>query len=342
MNIKTKNPVLRWFAALVGFFVMGTEFLSLALTGRELTVKCYANSIDSDLQLDVVLDSAMEAFKELLTPLALFSTAFYDVALKGTDKIQVPYYPLETAASKDFTGTYEFDKGTDTQAKEITVDKRKYQPLSYTSAELRRQPKFDPETLGRLKGAKLAEDVLVDIWSLVTIANFGANAFTGLATDFDVDDVIDLEVIVETAKWPATGRGLLVKPSYMGGLKKDMNSTGGMATYNRDANGSLRAFPSIASFNFATSNVIPANAEALIGMLVYRSAILIGFSPIEPAPEVMKQLNDYRVVSDDDIGISLEYREWGDPDTDTAKRTIEVNYGRAVGETAALKRLASA
>lgn len=115
-----------------------------------------------------------------------------------------------------------------------------------------------------------------------------------------------------------------------------------MATFNRDVNGSLRQFPQIHSFSFATSNVIPANAEALVGMIVYRSAILVGFSPIEPAPEVMKQLNDYRIVSDDDIGISLEYREWGDPDTDTAKRTIEVNYGKAVGEAAALKRIASA
>lgn len=301
-----------------------------------------ANSIDSDLQLDVVLDSAMEAFKQLLTPLALFSIAFSDVALKGTDKMQVPYYPLETATSKDFTGTYEFDAGTDTQAKEITIDKRKYQPLSFTSAELRRQPKFDPEVLGRLKGQKLAEDVLTDIWSLITAANFGAAAFTGVASTFDVDDVIDLEVLVETAKWPANGRGLITKPSYVGELKKDINANGGMATFNRDVNGSMRAFPSIASFSLGLSNVIPANAENLVGFLVYRSAILIGFSPIEPAPEVMKQLNDYRVVSDDDIGISLEYREWGDPDTDTAKRTIEVNYGKAVGEAAALLRMVSA
>lgn len=313
-----------------------------ALLAPRVREQLGANTLDADLQVDVLLESAMMAFKEALTPLALFSTVFRDVVLKGTDKMQIPYYPLETVASKDFNGSYEFTVGSDTQAKEVTIDKRKYQPLSWTSAERRRQPKLDPETLGRVKAQKLAEDVLADIWSVITIANFGANAFTGAAADFDVDDVIDLETVVETANWPKTGRGLLLKPSYMGGLKKDMNANGGMATFARDSNGALINFPGLHSFSFATSNLIPANAESLVGMAVYNSAILVGFSPIEPDPAVMARLNDYQIYSDDDLGISLEYREWGDADTDTAKRTIEVNYGYARGEAAALKRIASA
>lgn len=301
-----------------------------------------ANTIQSDLQLDLVLDAAMEAFKEILAPLALFSTAFYDLPLQGTDKVLVPYYPLETATSKDFNGTYVFDQGTNTQAKEVTINKRKYQPLSFTSAEARRQPRFDPEVLGRLKGAKLAEDVLVDILSVVTAANYGAAVFTGAAADFDVDDVIDIETAVNEAKWPVTGRGLVVENSYLGGLKKDMNAQGGLATFGRDSNGAAQTFPTLSSFSFAGSNIIPANAENLVGMAVYRSAILVGFSPIEPAPAVMEKLNRYEVVTDPDTGITLEFREWGDADTDTEKRTIEVNYGSAKGETAALKRLVSA
>ncbi len=301
-----------------------------------------ANTIDSDLQLDLVLDAAMEAFKEMLTPLAMFSTVFRDIPLQGTDKVVVPYYALETAASKDFNGTYLFD-GTATSSRELTIDKRKYQSLAFTSAELARQPHFDPERLGRLKGQKLAEDVLVDIWSIITAANYGAAIFTGAAADFDVDDVIDIETtLTETYKWPMMGRGMILKPSYIGGLKKDMNANGGFATFNRDSNGNLLTFPSLQGFSFAPANVIPANGENLRGFAVFPSAMLVGFSPIQPAPAVMDRLNDYRIVSDDDVGISLEYREWGDADTDTEKRTIEVNYGRAFGEQAALKRIVSA
>lgn len=299
-----------------------------------------ANTIDSDLQLDVIMNSAMEAFSEAITPLALFSTMFKNIPLQGTDKIQVPYYPLETAASRDFAGTYIFDS-TDTQAKEVTINKRKYQGLSFTSAELRRQPKFDPETLGRLKGQKLAEDVLADIWSLITNANYGAAAFTGAASDFDVDDVIDIEAILDTAKWPVSNRSLITKPTYIAGLKKDMNANGGMSTFNRDANGELKRFPSMNSLSFATSNFIPANAENLVGFAVYPSAILVGFSPILPAPAVMAKLSRYETV-EHPSGLTLEFREWGDADTDVEKRTIEVNYGYGVGEVAALKRMVSA
>lgn len=301
-----------------------------------------ANTISSDLQLDLVLASAMEAFKEYLTPLALFSTVFNDVPLQGTDKVQVPYYPLETAASKTFNGSYVFDAGTNTQSKELTINTRKYQPLSFTSAELARNPRFDPERLGRLKGQKLAEDVLIDIWSLITASNYGSYAFAGAASDFDVDDTIDLEVAVTTAKWPVAGRGLILKPAYIGGLKKDMNANGGLATFGIGTNGSLETFPVVNTFNLAHSNVIPANSENLIGFASFPSALLVGFSPIQPAPEVMDQLSRYEVVSDPATGISLEYRQWGDADSDTAKRVIEVNYGKAVGEAAALKRLLSA
>lgn len=301
-----------------------------------------ANTIAAGLKLDLILDSAMTAFKQTLMPLALIATAFYDMPLEGTNKALVPYYPLETATSKDFAGSYVFDKSTDTQTKEVTVNKRKYQPLSYTSEELRRQPKFDPEKLGALKGAKLAEDIMSDILSVVTIANFGANAFTGAAGDFDVDDVIDLEATLTAAKWPKVGRGIIIGPTYIAGLKKDMNANGGMATFNRDSNGNAENFPSLSGFSFADSNIIPTNGEALVGMAVFNSAILAGFAPIEPTPEVSAQLSAYEAYTDAETGITLEYRAWGDADTDTSKRTIECNYGYKEGETAALKRLASA
>jgi hypothetical protein len=48
------------------------------------------------------------------------------------------------------------------------------------------------------------------------------------------------------------------------------------------------------------------------------------------------------VVQDPDTGIYIEYRAWGDPDSDSFKEVIECNYGFAMGEAAALKRMVSA
>lgn len=301
-----------------------------------------ANTIPAGLQRDLFLAAAMTAFADALTPLGLFSTVFRNVALEGTNKVQVPYYPLDTASAKDFAGTYTFTTGTVTSSKEITVNKRKYLDLSFTSEELARQPNLDPVKLGTLRGRKLAEDVLADIFSVVTAANFGAAAFTGAASDFDVDDVIDLETTVETAKWPITGRGLITLPAYIGGLKKDMNAGGGLATFGRDSNGSLRTFPMLNSFNVTSSNYIPANGENLKGFVTLPSAILIAFAPVPPAQELLDSGVRYEVMEDPNgSGIVMESRRWGDGDTDKAKHVLEVNYGYAVGEAAALKRIVS-
>lgn len=303
---------------------------------------CGANTIAAALQQDLILDSALIAFKEILMPLAMFSTAFYDLPLQGTDTIQVPYYPLETAASHDFNGTYLFPDGTNTQSKPVVINKRKYQPLSFTSAELRRQPHFDPELLGMLKGRKLAEDILQDIMSLVTVANYGAAVFTGAASALTVDDIIDLGAVVQGLKWPQTGRGMILGPTYVAGIQKDMVANKGFSTFEKDPAGTIVNFPSLAGFSIASTNIIPGNAINLIGMIVYRSAILVGFSPIAPTPNVAQRLARYEIVTDPDTSLSLEYREWGDADEDTDKRIIECNYGYGLGELAALRPMVSA
>lgn len=177
------------------------------------------NTIPSALRRSLILKSAMEAFKHKLISLGLFSTVLRNVPLEGNNEIDIPYIPLATSASKDFDGTYKFDKG-DMESRKITIDRRKYQSLTYTSEEKARQPYFDPVTLGRLKGAKLAEDVLLDILSVITAENFGDAILTRNAADFDTDDIIDLETKIDELEWPDSPRGMLLKSSYMANVRR--------------------------------------------------------------------------------------------------------------------------
>lgn len=249
----------------------------------------------------------------------------------------VSIIPLATSASKDFDGTYKFDKG-DMQSRKITVDRRKYQSLTYTSEEKARQPYFDPITLGRLKGAKLAEDVLLDILSVITKANFGEAILTRNATDFDTDDIIDLETKIDELEWPDSPRGMLLKSSYMANVKKDIKTSGGLANFGFSALGEL---PNLLGFSFSKFNRLPLNNEKLQGFVVYPSAIMVALAPIAPAANVMKQLSTYTTYTDPQTGLTLEYRAWGDADTDASKEIIECNYGFGVGESKALKRIVS-
>jgi len=300
-----------------------------------------ATTISSELKLNVVLDSALVALRESLLPINSFSRVFNDVPLQGTNKIAVPFYPLATDATSDFNGTYSFGDTNAINSREITVNKRKYQALSFTSAELARQPYFNPEQLGFLKGRKLAEDILADILSVVTAANFGAAIHTGAASAFDSDDLISIKTVLDQSKWAKSSRSMILDNSYEGALLKDAGIKNAAAVGSASAiqNGRL---PQIAGFDVVGTNLVPDNGENLVGMVALPEAILVAFSPIQPSAGVRANLTAYEVATDPETNLTIEYRSWGDPDTDTEKSVIEVNYGFAVGHAAALKRIVSA
>ncbi len=320
-------------AAVLFNFAAGPLFFSA--NGQSLGV-----TIPANLKLDVILDAALREFAQAILPVQAFCTVFNDVMLRGTNKVVVPYYKLETAASRDYEGTYLFD-GAEEDSREVTVNKRKYQSLALTSAEIARQPYLNAEEIGISKGRKLAEDVLADILSAVTAANFGAPIFTGASSTFDTDDVADIRTALNVAKWPKVGRSLILDSNYDGALVKDDPLLHAEKSGSAEQLRTGRVRPLLGFDGYYDTNLIPANGEYLVGMAAYKSALLVAFSPIEPADDVRQAMVDYRAVTDPETGITLEYRQWGDPGSDTSKRVIEVNYGSAKGEAAAIKRIVS-
>jgi len=296
-----------------------------------------ANTISSDLQVNTVLRSALRAMSARVLPLKELCTSFRDVPLNGTDIVAVPFYPLETAASTNFNGTYAMGNTT-TNSRPVTINKRKYQSLGVTSSEWNRQPNVDWEMLGKIKGEKLAADVVADIFSIVTNANYGAATYTGAATAFDTDDIIDIRAAAMVANWPDDGRTLILDSTFDAHVFKDTKIT---PAYALGSDGVIIGgqLPRVLGFNYAGSALIPANGENLVGFALYRSAILTAFSPVTPEPSVMASLNRYEVMTDPVTGLTLEYREWGNPDTDSCSRVIECNYGYAKGDGAALLRI---
>jgi hypothetical protein len=402
----------------VAFVAMAAIASPAAILRGQLGAAPDTVDVASELNLSVILDSALETFKRTILPLTVFSTVFRDIVLQGTDKVEVPYYPLQGIKSKDFNGTYDFSTGAGlkTDVRELTIDQRKYQPLAMTSSQIARLPQLGAIDVGRLKGEKLAFDVIQDVLGLVTAANFPSVAFTGAASTFDSDDVVDIRTACEknatgpltvadgvttngsktitsataaftfsdigmaisgtgipagatvagvtnattatlsanatadgtgitftmsrpVIPWPQVGRGLIVNPDYEGALLKDANfrrdlTVAGQTTVN------TAQLPTVYGFGYGATAAIPGNGENLVGFACFRSALLVGFSPIAPADE--GKVVDYRVVTDEETGISIEYRKWFSPDDDKVKEVIETNYGRAVGEKLALKRMKSA
>jgi type II secretory pathway pseudopilin PulG len=300
------------------------------------------NTVDAELNLNVILSAAISAFRRAVFPITVFANIFRNVQLKGTNKVAVPYYPLETTASRDFNQDdgYVFDDDSATQVKEITINKRKYQPLRFTSSELARIPMLNAQKIGTNKGEKIAYDVLQDILSIFTAAN--GYTVQGTPADitpgnYDSNAVIGWRTSVGKVPWPTTGRGLLTNVDLDGAL---LNDNAFKAAYSIGTDQVIRTgmLPNIFGFDYSSTPAIPAlGTEHLIGLLVYASACLVAFSPIEPADSIKKLLVDHQIATDPETQISLEYRHWGDPDHDTDKRVIECNYGFDKGELAAAR-----
>jgi len=301
-----------------------------------------ANNISADLKRNVILTQGMRAFKRNIVNLGIFSTRFNNIPLEGTNKIAVPYYPLDTAAANDFAdGTgYEFNESSDTEDKDVTINKRKYKPFNFYSHQLARQPYFDVERLMMMKAEQLGIDVWTDVLSLFTLADYGAAVKAEAADTFDSDDVTDIATACDEAEWPDAGRALVLKSSYHGNLRKDpslknADKSGSDSTLREGSTGRVDRFDIFQTPRF------PANGENLVGLAVLPPAALVATSPIAPGPAVRQQLLSYDVVVDPDLGISFEYRHWGNPDQDEEREVVECNYGYNKGQTEAAKRITS-
>lgn len=222
-----------------------------------------ANTISSELQLTTVLDTALVAFKRAILPLTSFSTVFKNVPLLGNDKISVPYYPLATSSSQSRaeTGSYKaLATATTTNSKEITVDQNKLQAISFSAKERNRQPAFNPEMHGRLKGEKLAYDVIAQILGLVRAADFDTTTIDATASgNFDEDEVALLAQYAMEDFWPETGRSLLLSPAHYFNLVKqpailDLSQSGSLDALREAMVRRLMTFDMFGSPGIPTNN----------------------------------------------------------------------------------------
>lgn len=299
-----------------------------------------ATTIDADLKRNVILSDVMRAFKRRMVNIGIFSNRMNSVPLQGTDEVTVPFYELHNTTSNDFVqGTgYEFNHDNNTGERTVTVDKRKYQPMNFSSDDFNRQPYFRPSNNFMMAAEQLGLDVWLDILSVITAANYTITAKDIAPASFDVDEVATLDQTATENDWPDTGRALVVGADYWTYLTQDNTlqhflNSGSDQTLREGAVGRLHSFETFRSPR------IPQNGEDLEGFICLPSAALVATSPIMPAPGVRQQLLNYDIVIDPDTGLAFEYRYWGNPDQDEDREVVECNYGYAKGNGNALVRI---
>lgn len=301
-----------------------------------------AITINSALKRDVLLQTAMRAFKNRILPILAFANKFENQPLQGTNVITVPYISLASGASTDFVaGTgYTTENNQTIGVKQVTVNKRKFRMVGFTSDEWNRQPFLKQDELIAVEAEKLADDVLADVWSIITAANYAGTTLTAAAASaFDLDEVLALRRLCSEANWPLAGRSILLDSTFWENLHKDTR----LGNQNYGSNGAVvegRITGKIGGFTPYEVPLVPLNgAEKIAGFVALQSAIAFASAPITPHPVLQKTLVDYSKVTDPDSGLTIEYRAFGNAVLDKVQEVIEVNYGYAVAEPAALKRI---
>lgn len=302
------------------------------------------NTIDSELQRTVIMGDFVRAFAVRLLPTAAFCKTWANVPLEGTDKVAVPYFALSTTASTDWVAGNGYVATNTAQAmREVTVNKRKYQAMAFTSQELRRQPYQNWQELAAINAEKLGVDVNADILSIITVANYGASVKAVPAAAFGADDLADLYGSATDLNWPDEGRSLVLTTGYKVGLLKDPGfkyvlNAGSDDALRRAAIKSAYGFEDI--YTVPTAN-LPSNAQNLTGFICHKSAALVATAPIMPAPAVRALMVQYDLAIDPASGIAVEYKLFGNAQLDNTIEVAECNYGYAAGVQTALARITS-
>lgn len=345
---------------------LGGRSIKVANTYRKhrpmLLEMANTNTIDTDLKRIVFLQEMLEEFVIPLLPLQGFSSVFQNVPLEGTDKVGVPFYPLQTAAATSFvTGNgYDTFQNTTTNIREVTVggagstgsganaaantaNDRLYLGLAFDSYTLRRQPFFNALKLNQQNANKLAVDVFKQIVSrVITAGNYGVSIKNVPPGTFAGDDIADLWEKVTGLNWPTTGRQLVLDHTYNTPLLKDPTFKQYLSAGTTDA---LRKAKIQEVYGFESIPIVPnlttysPVGENLVGWVNWMYAMLVATAPIMPSPEVRNLLTRYDVVTDPKTGISFEYRQMANATLDQAQYLIECNFGAAVGVASALARL---
>lgn len=314
-----------------------------------------ANTMDTGLLRQVIFSVAMRAFRRRLVILSLWTTKFERVPLAGTDKMEVRYYPLDTVGSSDYVQAngYQITPNAQTLKREVPVGGigsgakipgigRKYKGLAYTGWETNRLPFLNRAVLATMAGEQLAVDVVNDVISAnVTNAYFGPFTWMGPAAALNLDTVTQFEQTANRLDWPDNVRSIVLDSSYYANLNSDPSVKSYLKIGSTEPIQKAK-IGRLLSFDVYQNPRLPATVDGVLaGWISLPNAVLFASAPVLPSPGEAHRMLLHDAYIDDESGLSLVYKIWGDPMVDTDYEVLECSYGSAPGELAALKRLVS-
>ena len=282
-----------------------------------------------------VAQRALMPFTANLLPVTAFSTNFGPQQADKGDTVRVPLVGAPSGSS-DFAGDYTANADSTVTTIPVTLNRHKFKTVHVTAREASETAMDVLDTLVETAAQQLAQDVLLDIMSVITLANFGAPLPAVAATGFDYKKVLNIREECGKAKMPASPRSLVLDAGHYTNLLAD-DIVAKSFNLNLSAPGVTEGLiKRLAGFDLHETVVIPSvHAEKLVGFAVHPSAIAVAMRYLVPVAEYQQS----GAVTDPQTGMTFGYLRFTDTRANKVFVTIECLYGFTVGKTDALKRV---
>lgn len=282
-----------------------------------------------------VAQNALQPFMAGLTPLRAFSTNFSPEPADKLDTVRVPVIGAP-GQSSDFAGNYTTNADSTITVVPVVLNRHKYKTVHVTAREAAETalPILDNLVAAAVK--QLAEDVLKDVFSEITAANFGAPAIPALAaTAFNYKKTLEMREACSAVKMPITGRSLILDDAYYTNLlTDDVVSKSFILPLSQP--GVIEAqLRRIAGFEVFPSTILPDNGEKLVGFAAHPSGIAIAMRYLVPVAEY----DEAGAVTDPETGLTFGYLRYTETSSNKIFVTVECLYGFKAAMSQGVRRL---
>ncbi|PWU09663.1 MAG: hypothetical protein C5B47_03140 [Verrucomicrobia bacterium] len=185
---------------------------------------------------------------------------------------------------------------------------------------------------------QLAEDVLKDILSEVTAANYGATAQTLAVEAFNYKAVLKLREACSLTKMPITDRALVIDDAYYTNLLADEVVSRSFVLPVSQPGVVEGRLNRIAGFDVYPTTILPDNKEKLVGFAAHPSGLAIAMRYLVPVADY----DEAGAVTNPDTGLTFGYLRYTETSSNRIFITVECLYGFKAAIAEGIRRIVKA
>jgi len=277
----------------------------------------------------IFLQEALQVFVSTLLPLNAFSRSFSGAAAQKGSAIIVPRVDALTSTTFQYATNsgrpYEAGGGT-INSITVNLDRHRIVTADVTDIQAANQTPAIMINFARQQAKSLAKMVLQDLFANFTTINYGLPVISAVIAQISLaalrtgrTTVINRDVSPES---------VILNADAFASLLSDANMTQAFQYGGSEAVREAR-IPRVLGMDALETVVLPSNAISLVGMIVHPDALAVAVRSLQPQrPEAYDR---FEILTDDESGISMGYREHFEPASGRLYSSMECLFGAAVG-----------